>query len=722
MKRSPAFIARSNGHDTHVRRAALVALALLLVTGVDATAQILTWESIGPYGRPVSAFGADSSGALYAYSRGIRRSTDGGATWQLLSTRVMAAVAANRRALMMMDNNGQLFRSTDQAVSWDSVRPRLAGIDSVATAVAAAPDGSFYVRTLGRSPEPSRLIRSSDDGATWNLVPLEGTRGLRLHEPGRDGALIVTTDSATLRTTDAGITWSPLPEEVEGLVSMQRDASGTIVAIVGSGPRAFSGRILYRSSDEGATWTRGDSLPEFITTVPAITADGSLAVVGQQGIHSSIDGGRSWRLWRSDSGFAGAILDAVGDDLYLSVASFALATRFAGLHVSTDGGASFTLLNEGFGGLSIYSAVPIDGQRVLAITDRGGVYRGDYSGEEWTPEAYSTRRIERGPDGSLYRLDSARGVRGSNAFLRSTDNGVTWVASDTAEAGNFSELAIAPDGAFVASSTWYGVWRTADRATWSRLDSEFLEAATAIAFDSSGSMLVGTNGAGLYRYNEGLDRFQALNAGIGSARVNDIAVTPDGAILVTIAGKGIRRSTDNGATFSDVVNGLPTLVVIQLAVSPLGVVLVETDTYVYVSRDAGLNWVYAGQGLAGVIYSLAFDESGRVVVATSEGVHLSRESVASAPARRVAALDAPVVCSPNPVTSTMRVVVTMGAGRASVRVVDALARVIATLHEGMLPSGTSHLTWDARDVAAGAYRVMLETDDGVSSTPVVIVR
>jgi photosystem II stability/assembly factor-like uncharacterized protein len=62
-------------------------------------------------------------GALYvATDRGVFRSTDGGGSWDRLSFRTSAlAVAvgpADSRILYVVDDRGQVFKSTDKGVTW----------------------------------------------------------------------------------------------------------------------------------------------------------------------------------------------------------------------------------------------------------------------------------------------------------------------------------------------------------------------------------------------------------------------------------------------------------------------------------------------------------------------------------------------------------------------------------------------------------------------------
>ena len=158
-------------------------------------------------------------------------------------------------------------------------------------------------------------FRSDDLGATWKTIEAVGPL-LRISSlPGRDVGYSVDTDyRRVLKTTDGGLSWSPLP------TSPPLDENGTISALsffdadegIASTTSFHDGdpnfRIqtyaLFWTEDGGASWSRaanaaGDGIAEQLCTTP----DG-LAVALGTGIISRVsrppvllasrDGGRSW--------------------------------------------------------------------------------------------------------------------------------------------------------------------------------------------------------------------------------------------------------------------------------------------------------------------------------------------------------------------------------------------------------------------------------------------
>lgn len=63
----------------------------------------------------------------------------------------------------------------------------------------------------------------------------------------------------------------------------------------------------------------------------------------------------------------------------------------------------------------------------------------------------------------------------------------------------------------------------------------------------------------------------------------------------------------------------------------------------------------------------------------------------------------------------------------TVRIYDARGRLVKTIHQGVLPSGTREIEWDARDskgmaATAGVYFLRLESEKGARMERLVLVR
>jgi photosystem II stability/assembly factor-like uncharacterized protein len=124
--------------------------------------------------------------------------------------------------------------------------------------------GTILVSTAGQG-----VLRSNDDGATWNRIPLEQglefdavVRALAVH-PTRPEVIFAGADAGLGRSDDAGTRWtrvdSPFNDQQVWAVAIDPNDPDSMFVGTGAPSRA----ALYRTEDGGATWDRlPPELPE----------------------------------------------------------------------------------------------------------------------------------------------------------------------------------------------------------------------------------------------------------------------------------------------------------------------------------------------------------------------------------------------------------------------------------------------------------------------------
>ncbi|RZU62875.1 F510_1955 family glycosylhydrolase [Zhihengliuella halotolerans] len=172
-------------------------------------------------------------------------------------------------------------------------------------------------------PDPVGLLRSDDDGATWE--PLSRTGQSDFHALTAAADAVVGFDGALVRSED-GQEW----EEIAG-----PDAFALAGHPDGDTVLATTQEGLWRSADAGKTWAEpsGGPLLQYIAFGDADTAVG---IAPDGVIHVSEDAGMSWKAAGNAGEEPGAIAAAVREgDLHVWA-----AVGTAVVH-SNDGGATF---------------------------------------------------------------------------------------------------------------------------------------------------------------------------------------------------------------------------------------------------------------------------------------------------------------------------------------------------------------------------------------------
>ncbi len=402
-----------------------------------------------------------------------------------------------------------VWKTSDAGTEWKPVFDQM-HVASVG-AIAASPSNPNIVYAGTGDPsgwsfsEGNGVYKTTDAGATWHDVGLEKTRYINalIVDPGNPDIVLVgaagaaqaggapSEDRGVYRSTDGGATWKKVLyiDQYTGVKDMTFDVADPRIvyaafqrATFGTSPaevRNLSplGAGIYKSTDEGATWTAlsGSGLPANIPSYELAVASGTH---GQRvyaeaqgsgrdagGVYRSDDGGSSWSLGTKEIGSAGGRVYADPknpDVVYLMGTS---------MYRSTDGAHTFTSYKGAPGGDDNRDLWidPSNPRRMIMGADQGPTISVD-EGVTWTPW-YNL------PNGQFYNVvtdfDFPFHVCGSQQ-----DSGTACVASrsdygrirenDWYAVGGFESGAIVPDSLnprWIYTQGWYHVLRRYDRTT-----------------------------------------------------------------------------------------------------------------------------------------------------------------------------------------------------------------------------------------------------------------
>lgn len=269
-----------------------------------------------------------------------------------------------------------------------------------------------------------------------------------------------------------------------------------------------------------------------------------------------------------------------------------------GVFRSTDGGGSWTQINNGLLDIHVYSLVINSSGHIFAGTSGNGIIRSVY---------------------------------------RSTDNGENWsqVNFGMENTNPIYSLAVNSNGDIFSGTNGDGVFRSQDNgASWTKINSGLTDLSVmSLAINSSGDIFAGTAIDGIFRSTNNGDNWTPVNNGLTHTNVWSLAVNSSGHIFAGSFsyGGGVFRSTDNGGSWTQVNTGLTELRVLSLAVNSSGHIFAGTVDGVFRSIDNGSSWTPVNSGLTETfVYALAPNASDQIFAGTNgNGVFRSAESTTS---------------------------------------------------------------------------------------------
>jgi photosystem II stability/assembly factor-like uncharacterized protein len=415
-------MSRQNSQQRYCCRGALALLGGtivlftgLLLGGTLDTAQVTaedaaSWEPTGLHA-PIQRLFTPASGSLFARtSEALFRSDDAGATWAAvplpplrpptasepapLRTTPLLVAPTDHRVLYVQGAAG-LYKSADDAATWQMLPLRLSPAETATLAVSPADPAIVYLALTTQTPA-FRFLRSRDGGLTWEeLAASQAGSGcvwsmeLLTPHPTDPERVFRTAGCRSGRSsggvleqsTDQGTTWSallrlvlqppctnpgtlqPLPNCTPGPaaapaypeqeVGGQGTAPERFYVAANRDPR-FGGSAVYRSDDDGQSWTEA----------LAFRGGGSLESTRNPDAPNIQIGGLAYEPGSPDHVYVGlSSVCASPSRTGCDQASHVLA--------SADGGQTWTDSNL-YGHGQIHDlAVGIDSRNIYAATDQG---------------------------------------------------------------------------------------------------------------------------------------------------------------------------------------------------------------------------------------------------------------------------------------------------------------------------------------------------------------
>lgn len=472
------------------------------------------WAPVGP-AKSASAF-AWTGGKVYAASgAGVLVSADGGATWT-----VSLALPAGVSAASAVTTVGSLV------VAGFSSKAPLEFLVNGAWVARGTPNGSIHriavdpfntniiYASRGGGTYDYALSASTDGGVTWVDVtyPHLGAQAIafsvvtphRLYYGGDGGPVnYINADGSTLPTYLSGYTAGTDKQDIivepnpagtddqcwvatdqglfysntcsvnannpgQGLTAGLENYLVTDFALTKSGTGAIVQLQDYSSTataDSGATWTRGGSFEDGAAAVNP--GNDNWCYSFQNGLSRSSTGCNAFHA--STPSLSGPITNPGVFAFDPTNANTMYLVSGGKVYRSVDGGATFADAGWTYTHASSVRIDPDNG--TIAVVDSGLLYQSANGGTTWTTATQTGISMVEYVAGRPGVIIAVTG----NSVLRSTDNGVTFSATNITNGGGFFQIAcdaapkpmcaVASNGQLLASADQGSTWERIDRNT-----------------------------------------------------------------------------------------------------------------------------------------------------------------------------------------------------------------------------------------------------------------
>jgi len=335
----------------------------------------------------------------------------------------VAGVPGNPGVYYFGADGGGVWKTTDAGTVWKPIFDKKEGAPIGALAIAPSNPNIIYVGTgvngiYSDISYGDGVYKSNDGGETWQHLGLVETRhiGRILIDPRNPDVVLVAAighpfgpneERGVFRTTDGGRTWKRVlfKDNATGAVDLCFEPGNPRVVfatmwqgIRKPGQRGTSygpGSGLYKSTDEGTTWTqiKGNGLPSVdwgrsgVAVAPNTRGQRVYFIVEAKekdgGLYRSEDGGATWKKATEDARITGfwymseIFADPKSPDT--------VYVPSQNLYRSTDGGHSFTAIKGAPGGDDYHTMWidPANPQRMMLGVDQGATISLN-GGETWS--------------------------------------------------------------------------------------------------------------------------------------------------------------------------------------------------------------------------------------------------------------------------------------------------------------------------------------------------
>jgi|GEM_PF-1186397 len=579
----------------------------------------------------------------WAYSqRKIKQTTNGGQTWQDITSNATPSSSVITKLLFINPNLGWLVatgglikKTTDGGATWNE---QSSGITSTLLGI------SFIDENIGWvCGDEGRILKTSNGGTTWTAQSSGQTGVCRAIEFLNENIGVAAGAGYVVKTTNGGITWNPttvLGTNFGNFASLHW-VSPTI-CMAGAG----FGQGIFRSTDAGQTWESPYEVNS--STFSSVKSGNSLVGAVGSGIIRSTNEGLSWLS-------SNTVLTLKG----LSFAGNSLSTWIAvgnggNIRRSTNRGVDWSAVSSGTNqDLNAVSFVDGGSQGYL-VGNNGTVLSSANQGANWAAPTVvfpsTTRKLNSVTAAGLL---VAYAVGADGTILKTTDGGNMWGSGNI---GNTNELFsvhfLNANIGWVAGANNTLLRTTNGGSTWSSLSPLGSGASTSFIivdfYSLTHGIALNTSGDFYHTTNSG-STWSSYRRPVGTSILSSY-MDSENTIYATGLYGVVLKTTRAGAPCAlwATIEGQDTISICGTETKTLSAVVNETGSYQWFKNDASI----AGATNQALTVSTPGDYHVRVTSAgctsITHATHVQQVSVPAAPS--ISATESTSFCSGQSIT------------------------------------------------------------------------
>ncbi|MBL0048898.1 MAG: T9SS type A sorting domain-containing protein [Bacteroidetes bacterium] len=437
------------------------------------------------------------------------------------------------------------------------------------------------------------VFGSNNSGASWNSL----NTGLNKHNDPTIVYSIVNIAANIFIGTSEGVYLSS--NQGNSWIAMNGAANSSLpnasqvytLAVVGSDLFAgLSINGIYRSSNNGFSWTAANNGIPTNYAVKSIVANGSYLFAGSYGggILRSNNNGSQW-LPVPYTGVANSdiiCMAVVGNFLFASLESS------IGLLKSGNNGASFVISSSGLGtNTPRVNTFLVNGTDIYIGTLDNNVYKSTNNGNSWI--GFSTIMPISGYYNGILALaisgsNILAGTNGKGVYL-SSNNGINWIASNINLFNTEVQALVKVGSVLLAGTKKMGIFKSSDDGNnWFRSSSGIINEDIK-ALKAIGPVIYAcVNLAGIYKTIDTGGIWTAASFGIPNSEFYCFA--NDSTNLYTGTSNGFFISANGGANWNFANNGLPNFTRVNTIAISGNDIYIGTGAGIYKSTNQAASW------------------------------------------------------------------------------------------------------------------------------------